>query len=229
MANPDNSTPHSAAIYDAQVRNTIPHYDLFHQETLNLIKAMHLEPKNWLDTGCGTGTLVQKASPAFPKTHFILADPSKEMLKIAKSKLAGVSGGTVDFLEPTDTQNLPRDIAKLDVVTAIQAHHYGSPVERRKATRVCFDLLVPGGVYVTFENICPLTELGLRIGKENWRNFQLSTGKDAETVDKHLQRFGAEFQPITVEEHLALLRETGFSTVEMLWYSVMQAGFYAVK
>jgi tRNA (cmo5U34)-methyltransferase len=32
-----------------------------------------------------------------------------------------------------------------------------------------------------------------------------------------------------VPEHLALLRETGFKTVELFWKSHMQAGFYAVK
>jgi uncharacterized protein len=36
-------------------------------------------------------------------------------------------------------------------------------------------------------------------------------------------------QPITVEEHLAALTQTGFSVVEGFWYSQMQAGFYAIR
>jgi tRNA (cmo5U34)-methyltransferase len=62
-----------------------------------------------------------------------------------------------------------------------------------------------------------------------WKHFQLSQGRDKETVEKHLQRFDVDYFPITVEEHLSLLRKTGFSTVEMLWLSYMQAGFYCVK
>jgi tRNA (cmo5U34)-methyltransferase len=37
------------------------------------------------------------------------------------------------------------------------------------------------------------------------------------------------FFPITVEEHLSLLKKMGFNAVELLWYSYMQAGFYCVK
>ncbi|MFH0897574.1 MAG: class I SAM-dependent methyltransferase, partial [Candidatus Bathyarchaeota archaeon] len=76
----DNTTPHLAADYDSQVRITIPYYDTFHDETLNLVKAMRKVPYRWLDTGCGTGTFVEKALIAFPNTHFILADPTEKML-----------------------------------------------------------------------------------------------------------------------------------------------------
>jgi tRNA (cmo5U34)-methyltransferase len=229
MSKSDNSTPYFAAVYNSQVRSTIPYYDEFHQETINLIKAMHIEPKYWLDTGCGTGTLVQKALPLFPETKFILADPSAEMLNNAKRKFAGVPADRVQFLEPVNTQDLPESVTSPEVITAIQSHHYISRKERIKATTVCFDLLKPNGVYVTFENIRPLTSEGVKIGKENWRNFQLSKGRDAAKVQKHMERFDVEYHPITIEEHLSLLRNAGFSTVEMLWYSIMQAGFYCIK
>jgi tRNA (cmo5U34)-methyltransferase len=89
MFQSENSTPHTAETYDQQVRRTLPYYDCFHDETLNLIKAAGVTPKTWLDTGCGTGTLVQKALEQFPETHFLLADPSPLMLQEAKQKLQG--------------------------------------------------------------------------------------------------------------------------------------------
>lgn len=229
MAKPDNSTPYPAALYDSQVRSTLPYYDVFHEETFNLIKAMRLAPKRWLDTGCGTGTLVQKALPQFPDTQFILADPSAQMLSHAKKKLADAAGSRVEFLEPACTQDLPQNLTGVNVVTAIQAHHYISAQQRAKATAVCFQLLAPGGVYVTFENIRPLTPQGAAIGRENWRRFQLSKGRNPADVERHLARFDVEYHPISVEEHLALLRKTGYSAVEMLWYAYMQAGFYGIK
>jgi len=225
----DNSTPHLATVYDSQVRDTIPYYDSFHEETINLIKATLIEPKNWLDSGCGTGTLAQKALPIFPNTKFILAEPSQEMLNNAKRKLANIANGRVQFLEPVSTQDLPKSIASPDVVIAIQSHHYMSREERIRATAVCFELLTHRGVYVTFENIRPFTTEGMAIGKENWKNFQLGRGRDVRTVQKHMERFGVEYHPITIQDHLSLLRKAGFSTVEMLWYSCMQAGFYGIK
>jgi tRNA (cmo5U34)-methyltransferase len=226
MFGSDNATPHYADSYDMQVRNTLPYYDSFHEQTINLIKTMHLNPKLWLDTGCGTGTMVQKAITAFPDTHFVLADPSEKMLEIAKNKFAC---SNVEFLNAATTQNIEWQSAAFDIITAIQSHHYQSPQGRTEATAACFKMLIPKGVYVTFENIKPMTQEGIVIGKELWKQFQLSRGRDLTTTESHMKRFGVEYQPITLEEHLDLLRKTGFSVVELLWYSVMQGGFYCVK
>jgi len=226
MFGSDNATPHSADTYDMQVRNTLPYYDSFHEQTIHLIKAMHHDPKLWLDTGCGTGTLALKAIAAFPETHFVLADPSEKMIEIAKTKLTGAN---VEFLDAATTQNIQWHGKPFDVVTAIQSHHYQPPQGRAEATAACFKMLVLRGVYVTFENIKPMTPEGVVISKELWRQFQISRGRDFAVAESHMNRFGVEYQPITVEEHLALLRKTGFSVVELFWYSVMQAGFYCVK
>jgi len=227
MTKTDNASAHIAAEYDQEIRRTIPYYDCFHDETISLIEAVVPEPENWLDTGCGTGTFIEKAAKAFPKTCFVLADPSMAMLSIAHGKL-GASSKRIKVLEPCGTQDIAPG-AKFDVISAIQSHHYLSNYERAKATKVCFDHLKNGGVYVTFENIRPASEKGTDIGKARWRNYQTSEGKDVDTAEKHINRFGVEYFPITVDEHLSLLRKAGFSVVEMLWYSYMQAGFYAIK
>ena len=87
MKNSDNSTPHLASEFDLEVMVSLPYYQSFHDETVNLIKAMGIEPKTWLDTGCGTGALVNRAIKEFPETKFILCDPSAEMLHQAQQKL----------------------------------------------------------------------------------------------------------------------------------------------
>ena len=227
MTQPDNTTPHNSSNYDEQVRKVIPYYDFFHAETINLIKAACPQPKKWLDTGCGTGTLIEKAAPQFPNTHFVLCDPSPQMLNVAKQKLQRLPN--ISFLEVAPTENLGNLKTRFDVITAIQSHHYLLPQRRVEVTKTCYRLLAKKGVYVTFENIRSITEVGTEIGKENWRQFEIRSGKTVEAAKTHLQRFGVDYFPITVAEHLALLRENGFSTVELLWYSVMQAGFYAVK
>lgn len=116
-----------------------------------------------------------------------------------------------------------------DVVTAIMSHHYLSEELRKQATKNCYKLLKQGGVYITFETIRPTSRLGMQIGLERWQNAQLLSGKDTAAVAKHINRYGIEIFPITIQEHIDILREAGFSTVEVLWVSCMQAGFYAIK
>jgi tRNA (cmo5U34)-methyltransferase len=226
---PDNLTPHAASKYDVQVRNTIPYYDNFYAETIHFIKATGISPQLWLDTGCGTGLLVEQAFDIFKVTTFVLADPSLEMMDEAKKKLQDKEeSGRIRLLEPVSTENLTLKL-KFDVITAIQSHHYLSKAKREKATRTCYSLLKNRGLYITFENVRPFSKKGIENAKKYWSAFQLSKGKDAEAVKNHMKRFDSEYFPITIEEHLKLLKACGFQTVELFWYSYMQAGFYCIK
>ena len=230
MPDKDNSSSHRSEDYDQQIRDTIPYYDSFHNETINIVKTIIKEPKIWLDTGCGTGTLVKKAVQEFDKTIFIVNDPSPQMLNLARSKLQDSAKERLRILEPCETSeiSLGSDL-KPDVITAIQAHQYLSREERAETTRVCYDMLEEGGVYITFENTRPKTEEGVAVVKEYVKNYQLERGRDADTVENFLKRFDVEFFPISIQDHLLLLEKTGFKVVEVFWMSYMQAGFYCIK
>lgn len=225
-----NYTPHPPEDYDANISRIIPYYVAIHQEIINFVKSLPSNPKVWLDTGCGTGSLVNKAIKEFPDTKFLLVDPSDGMLDQSRQKLSSHPTGKHEFLKACATQEISQELKeKTDVITAIQCHHYLSREDRAKAIRVCYDLLQAGGVYITFENIRPLTEEGITVGKRYWGRFQSSSGRSEEEIKKHLERFDVEYFPITIEDHLKLLRETGFKTVELFWFSYMQAGFYCIK
>lgn len=226
----DNSTPHSASDYDREVTRTIPFYRFFHSETIDLVRALNPDPALWLDTGCGTGYLPEHALPVFPHTRFLLADPARAMIEQARSRLAGAPVGRVYILGAFSSEELPEIVSETpQVITAIQSHHYGGDAVRKRATEACFRLLDKGGVYVTFENIRPQTDKGTDIGLYRWCRFQRDEGRSKETVDAHRARFGKDYFPITIAQHLDLLKESGFSFAEIFWLSHLQAGFYAVK
>jgi tRNA (cmo5U34)-methyltransferase len=230
MKTQDNATPHNAAEYDANVRRVIPHYELLHQEALDLVGAVVSEPAIWLDTGCGTGYLVEQALALFPTTRFVLADPSQAMLDQARQRLHGADPHRASFVHRLTSDLLAGHLGGTpDVITAIMCHHYARPEERRTMTEVCHDLLAPGGVYVTFENTRPDSQEATGIGMQRWRRFQQAQGRDDPIVEQHLARFDTEYFPITVCEHLHLLRDCGFRIAQLLWYSCMQAGVYAIK
>lgn len=222
----DNKTPHSSQEYDRQIEKTIPHYKFFHEETIDLIKTANSHPATWLDTGGGTGVLVQNAVRVFKDTHFVLADPSAAMLKIAREKL--LHNDNIDYLL-SGTQNLEFPVAHFDVITAIQSHHYMELDTRKRAIANCFRMLRHGGVFVTFENIKPNTDKGIEISLKRWESYQLLQGKTEAEVAKHIERFGIEYFPISMISHFELLYDTGFAVAEVLWASSMQAGFYAIK
>jgi len=230
----DNTSAHPAAQYDAEVRKVIPYYDAIQTEALDLVRSVVGEPAVWVDTGAGTGALVERALPLFPRTRFVVADPSEAMLGQARLRCAGLgaaSEGRVTVLPPVASDGLPQVVPTLraQVVTAIMCHHYLEPEARRAAVRGCFEVLEPGGILVVFENVECESVRGRELGLRRWGELQARQGRPAEAVAQHLARFGTELKPIRIAEHLALLRETGFGTAEILWRAHMQAGFYAVK
>jgi tRNA (cmo5U34)-methyltransferase len=187
-------------------------------------------PRLWLDTGCGTGHLVEQALVDFPQTHFVLADPSEAMLDQARQRLQGADPNRVSFMHSPTCEIMAIRLGQApDVITAVMCHHYARAEQRRKMTQVCRELLAPGGVYITFENIRPDSEEAIRIGLRRWRRFQEEAGRDDSAIEQHLARFDTEYFPITVSEHLQVLKDCGFRTAQLLWYSHMQAGFYAIK
>jgi len=226
----DNSTPHKAAMYDGEIVKTIPFYQVFHSETIDLVRTIAPDVSVWLDTGCGTGYLAEQALPLLPQVRFLLADPSQAMLDQARVRLSLFPSYRVSFLGPMATHRLAGVIKETpQVITAIQSHHYGKEEMRRLATDACFRLLEPGGLYITFENIHPETPQGTKIGLDRWLRFQREAGRSPAAVDEHRLRFGREYFPITIAEHLKLLSSTGFVAAEIFWLSHMQAGFYAIK
>jgi tRNA (cmo5U34)-methyltransferase len=141
----------------------------------------------WVDSGCGTGVLVERALQTFPETKFYLADPSQSMLAVASEKLGRDS--RVEVLEAVDSRRLVLP-TEANVVAAIQAHHYMHEDERRASIENCYRLMRQGGMFIIFENIRPFTEVGTEIGKSNWGRFQIAHGKSHGEAGKHLQRFG---------------------------------------
>jgi len=224
----DNKTPHRSSEYDIKVRKTIPFYEFFHEETISLIKTINPNVKKWLDTGCGTGFLIEKAIPVFKDCIFILADPSSEMLMIVKKRLKDCKN--VEYLDPVETENMKLVRQKeYDVITAIQTHHYLNREDRMKATENCYRLLKDNGIYVTFENIRPENDEVLDFQLDRWMNFQLLEGRSKRAVAEHRKRFGVKYFPIRVSEHLELLNSVGFRIVEIFWLSYLQAGFFCIK
>lgn len=93
--------------------------------------------------------------------------------------------------------------------------------ERKTAVQKCYEALKENGLFISFDNLAPFTDMGKRIGLEKWRNYQISQGKSPEESEKHIQRYGKDYFPITLTEHMELMKECGFKAVEILWLSNM--------
>lgn len=220
----DNSTPITAKEYDKKINQTIPYYSEFYSQTLDVVGQCGFKEINWLDLGCGTGTLEELALQKFSDVHFVLVDPSEKMLEQAKNKLRNNSVQYIcsgsDSIQFSDS---------FDVVTAIQSHHYMHEEERRKATECVFCALKKGGIYISFENIIPEDEEIKAFELLRWGRYQQRQGKTEEEAKAHNARCGKNYFPLTAAQHIQLLKDVGFRKVHIFWCSYMQMGIYGIK
>lgn len=222
--NNDNTTPLSAKNYDNAINNTVPYYQEFYNQTIDIVEEFNMEKMDWLDLGGGTGTLEEYAYKKFRNIKFVFADPSEKMIDQAKKKLKNydityicAGSDAIDFMN------------SFDVVTAIQSHHYMHEEQRRKATENVYNALRKGGIYISFENVRPENDDIKDFELLRWGKYQVLHGKTIEEAKAHNARCGVNYFPLTVNQHIELLKESGFSKIHVFWYSYMQMGIYAVK
>ncbi len=219
---PDHPLPLVASEFEQNVRRIIPFHEVIHQQVIEIALAVHPQPRSWLDTGCGPGHLAAQARQLTPGTSFTLADPAADMLALARQRLPDLPAD--HFIQAT-SEVLPD--GSFDVVSAILCHHYGDARSRRQSVRRCKELLAPGGVFLTVENVRADTPVGQILQRSRWGDWQRRQGRSEADVTAHLAREGTIFHPISVSELVHLLTDVGFRTVEVFWRSYAQAGVFA--
>lgn len=220
---PDNLTPFDSIEYDAQAEKRIPFYREIHRTVINTVRSTLKQPYEWLDTGCGTGSLVLNAAKEFKNASFFLADPAENMLNTAKGRNPGIPA----YLSGTAELRLGNE--KLDVISAVFAHHYLSDLAREAATLNCFRMLKSGGIYITFENVRPLSPKNADAFLDRWGQYQRQQGLPEDVILEHRLRYNTAYFPISIPQHLDLLTACGFKNPELIWFTNMQAGFMAQK
>lgn len=223
----DNTTPLSAGEYDSKINKTIPFNSEFYAQAIDVIEQCGFSSIRWLDLGCGTGALEERALMRFPDARFVLVDPSDKMLEQAKEK--------IDAHDKKETEYVTAGSADIsfteefDVVTAIQSHHYMKEEERERALANVYRALKDGGIFVCFENVIPEDETVKARELLRWGRYQVRHGKTPEEALEHNRRCGVNYFPLTVPQHIDLLKKSGFRFVHVFWISYMQMGIYGVK
>ena len=221
----DNKSAFNSSDYDRKIRQTLPYYDQFYEQVIDLVKIyFNHKTVKWLDIGCGTGKMGSVAFESVPLAKLVFCDSSEEMIKVARARFnrynAEFSVCDVQKLTYTD---------EFDVITAIQVNHYFRMNERKVALKKCYEALKNHGLFISFENFAPYTELGKSIYLEKWKSYQMKEGKTLVECQSHINRYGKEYFPISLSENLELMRSCGFQVVEILWLSNMQVGLWGIK
>lgn len=220
----DNNSAFDSKEYDRKVLQTIPYYEEIYKQIIDLIKVHKSDGLSFLDLGCGTGKIAEVAFPNLDIRRFVFVDSSENMIKIVKERFADIKSefNVCNIINTSYTE-------EFDVVTAILVNHYFHKEEKTDVLKKCYSALRSGGIYVGFENFMPYTEYGKHLALERWKAYQLCKGKNFKECQEHINRFGVDYFPITISEHLEIMKQSGFDVAEIFWLSNMQVGIYGIK
>ena len=210
--------------YDKNIVATLPYYEEYFKQIIEIVYTAFHMPIAWLDIGCGTGKMADMAIRNLQVENMVCCDNSPQMLKIAKERICSLK---VDFRE-TLIQNLQYD-SDFDVITAILITHYLKHEERIASITNCYNAIKENGLFFTVENFAPNNDIFKRLYLERWKNYQYENGKSEEECQSHVLRYNTEYFPVTITEQIHVLQECGFRNVEIFWCSYMQVGILGIK
>lgn len=220
----DNISAFNTMEYNSKIKQTLPYYDEFYKQVIELVKTFHSGAVRWLDVGCGTGKMGSVAFENVALEKFVFSDCSEKMIKIVKERF---DFENTEFVV-CDAKELDY-VNEFDIITAIQVNHYMNETSRKAALMKYYAALKNNGLFISFENFAPFTDLGKSIYLERWKRYQLEQGKSFEECNKHIERYGKEYFPISLSENIELMKNCGFKIVEILWLSNMQVGIWGIK
>lgn len=186
------------------------------------------DAKRILDVGCGAGNNTLKLLQMINPLDCDLVDLSQPMLERARQRISSYNKGRVRlFQDDIRTANLPQNSYDI-ILAAMVLHHLRDDKDWENTFRKLYELTAPGGSiwiadFVSHENTSMQSIMWQRYGQylekmggENYRE------KVFNYIDK-------EDSPRPVTYQLDLLREVGYSEVELLHKNACFVAFGAIK
>jgi len=186
------------------------------------------QARHILDVGCGAGNYTQKLLERLPNLDVTLIDLSQPMLDRARERASRATAGRITTIQG-DIREVELPEGQFDIVLAAAVlHHLRTDQEWREVFTAFHRALRPGGSVWIFD----LVESSIPAIKELMRKRYgeyLTRLKDEAYRDHVFAYVEKEDSPRPLLFQLDLLRQVGFSLVEILHKNVCFAAFGAVK
>lgn len=207
-----------ASVFDDMLERSIPHY----KEVLGLIvdfcsyaleSSKSANPLVY-DLGSSTGTTLLALSQALPPhTQFIGVDSSQAMVNKASLK-AQAYDAKVDFV---CADLLEYDFLHSDIVIANYSLQFIRPMQRPALLQKIYNTLSDDGILIVSEKMTSPHRILDRQMIERYVRYKKEQGYTKSEISKKREALENVLVPFSLEENIAMLREIGFSGIEVLF------------
>ncbi len=181
-----------------------------------------------LDVGCGAGNYTLKLLEFLPNLDATLVDLSRPMLDRAAQRVAETTTGKITALQG-DIRQLDLGAGQYDVVLASAVlHHLRTDSEWHDVFAALYRALRTGGSLWIFDLVASTTDGVERLMRDRYGAYLVQLG-GAAYRDEVFAYVEKEDTPRGLVFQLDMLRQVGFSQVDVLHKNICFAAFGGVK
>lgn len=221
-----NHFEEEAAQYDGIIKNLIPYYHNMVEVLVNTLPFGNSREIEMIDLGCGTGTISRAVRDVFPKAKLTCVDISEKMLKVAAGKLSDVSDAT--FIN-RNFDDFIFDQKYDAVVSSLALHHLETKQDKLEFYKKIYSCLNDGGVFINADVVLASSEELQKRYIEQWKSFMSKNVPEDEVKNKWIPTYYEEDRPVSMMDHIEMLKDAGFKTIDIVWKYYNFAVYMAVK
>lgn len=219
----------TARVFDNMLARSIPFYRETQALIVELLAPMLAPNTRVYDLGCSTGTTLALLAQHLPHDNIQLVgvDNSRPMLEQAEEKLKGVINRNRYELICEDLNDVMLENAS--AVLMVLTLQFVRPIYRQQLLDRIFEALTDNGCFILVEKVvCRDSMLNQRF-IELYYDFKRRHGYSELEIAQKREALENVLIPYECEENIALMKQSGFSVVEVFfrWYNFV--GLIGIK
>lgn len=212
-----------ATVFDDMVSRSIPFYDEIHTLLLDLVKKQSLAKQTIYDLGCSTATsfilidrYLKKLKKARP--HYVGLDSSAPMLEVATKK---VKKAKIESIELICEDVTKFKFKKTPLIIMNYTLQFIPKKERKDLLKNIYNALKPGGFFLLSEKLNTPSPKIQSLVTELYYDFKARNGYSKLEISQKREALENVLVPLEVNEQIKLLKQAGFTHVELIfrWYN----------
>lgn len=200
--------------YDGIIKNLIPYYSRMVEAVVNSMPFRVSDCIEVLDLGCGTGTVSRAVKNAYPHAKLTCLDISGKMLQMASEKLREAQDTT--FINSSFTE-FDFDKKYDAVVSSLALHHLVTREDKLNFYKKIYLGLKSGGIFINADLVLASDGILQNTYMEQWKNFMYRNVPVDEVEKKWIPANHEEDSPASLTDHFEMLKEVGFTVMDVVW------------
>lgn len=183
--------------------------------TINAFNSTIINNPLVYDLGSSTGNTLLALALALPSsTRFVGIDNSQAMIDKASLKAKAYNAHNINFV---CADLLEYEFAPCNIVIANYILQFIRPLQRPSLLQKIYDALGEGGVFILSEKMTSHHRILDKQMIERYLRYKTEQGYTQSEISKKREALENVLVPFSLEENIALLKEVGFSGIEVLF------------